>query len=279
MIEMNRLGFVTQPNLQLKNSESDPNRRCYMKSLYAMIIIYLCAPLAFGAIDDSLVLHLAFDEGSGDKISDDSMYSNHGALVGKAEWVAGKSGKGIVFNINGDSVIVKNSDSLSITMAITMEMWVKLGGGAEIKQAGIEKGGWEGGEYSIYPFYEGGTVIQFFDLPAACGDAVIKGKSIQDNQWHYMAGTWDGSKISLYIDGDLERSGDCSGKLLRSAQPVYIGSRNGGERFLVGTVDEVRIYNRALTQDEVKKDMQTFGPLSVYPSQKLTTCWGDVKQQ
>lgn len=250
-----------------------------MKSLYAIIIIYLCVPFAFGAVDDSLVLHFAFDEGNGDEIFDDSMYSNHGSRIGKAKWVDGKSGKGIAFNVNGDSVMVKNSDSLCMTKAITMEMWVKLGGGAEIKQAGIEKGGWETGEYSIYPFYEGGTVVQFFDLPAACGDAGVKGKSIQDGEWHYLVGTWDGKIISLYIDGELERSVPCEGEIKRSAQSVHIGSRNGGERFLVGTVDEVRIYNRALTQDEVKKDMRTFGPLSVYPSQKLTTCWGEVKQQ
>jgi len=278
MIEMNRLGFVTQPNLQLKNSESDPNRRCYMKSLYAMIIIYLCAPLAFGAIDDSLVLHLAFDEGSGDKISDDSMYSNHGALVGKAEWVAGKSGKGIVFNINGDSVIVKNSDSLGMTTAITMEMWVKLGGGAEIKQAGIEKGSaWIDGEYNLAPLYNAGSILQIKDLPADCADQNV-GSNIQDNAWHFIAGTWDGTAIKLYIDGNLDKEMPCAGTILTNTEPMFIGARGGTARFIIGALDEIKVYNYALSAEELARDMENpHAVTAVNQDDKLATAWGSVK--
>ena len=104
------------------------------------------------------------------------------------------------------------------------------------------------------------------------------GPGIQDNKWHYVSGTWDGKVISLYIDGELETSGKCDGKLKRSNQSVHIGSRLASERFLTGVVDEVRIYNRALTQAEIKKDMQSFGPLAVSPSGNLAICWGEVKR-
>jgi len=247
---------------------------------FYFIILFTCLFLIVQvcmAADDSLVLHFTFDEGAGVTANDDSAYQNHGNLIGKPKWVEGKSGKAISFNAGGDSVEVSSSDSVDITKAITMEMWVKTPAGGDVKQTGIERGGWEVGEYSIYPVYEGGTVIQFFDLPAACGDAGIRGRGIQDDKWHYVTGTWDGINISLYIDGELEKSGGCEGKLNSGNRPVYIGSRNGGERFLTGIVDEVRIYNRALTQAEVKKDMQTFGPLAVNPLKKLAICWGEVK--
>jgi len=246
---------------------------------FCAVLMFLFVSTAMGMVDDSLVLHLTFDEGGGDEIADDSIYSNHGAINGTPKWVAGKSGTALEFDGGGDSVEILSSDSLNITNSITMEMWVKAPVGGEIKQAGIEKGGWEIGGCSLYPVYEGGTVVQFFDLPPACGDAGIRGRGIQDDQWHYVAGTWDGTTISLYIDGELETSGKCAGKLKTSNQAVHIGSRLARERFLTGTVDEVRVYNRALTQAEIKKDMQTFGALDVSPLQNLAICWGEVKRR
>jgi hypothetical protein len=246
-----------------------------------LVLLFTSASTGLTMPDDSLVLHLTFDEGAGDIVIDDSIYENSGELMGSPKWVDGKFGKALEFDGGGDSVEIPNSDSLCMTQSITMSMWVKTQGLGEVKQAGIEKGGWEVGEYSIYPVYEGGTVVQFFDLPPACGDAGIRGSGINDDQWHYLVGTWDGETISLYIDGELDTSGNCAGELQKNNKSLHIGSRLGGleaePRALNGIVDEVRIYNRALTQDEIKKDMETFGEISVNTSKNLTICWGQVK--
>ena len=244
-----------------------------------IVLLCLFSLAATGIADDSLVLYFTFDEGSGDDVIDVSDYINNGVLVGDPEWVAGKFGTALAFDGVGDSVEIPSSDSLNATDGITMSMWVKAPAGGGIKQAGIEKGGWEVGEYSIYPVYEGGTVIQFFDLPPACGDAGVRGPSLQDDQWHYFVGTWDGELISLYIDGKLASSGACDGSLMESAGAVHIGSRlAAGDRFLTGAVDEVRIYNRGLSEAEINEDMETFGGLAVFPSRNLATCWGGLKR-
>jgi hypothetical protein len=242
-----------------------------------MAFLYLFSSTAMAIPDDTLVVHLTFDEGDGEDVFDDSIYGNSGIIRGNPRWVSGKSGTALEFDGGGDSVEIFSSDSVNVTNAITMEMWVKTQGGAEVKQAGIEKGSWQLGEYSLYPVYEGGTVVQFFDLPPACGDAGVRGPGIQDDEWHYVAGTWDGTTISIYINGELEASGKCEGELKASNQSVHIGSRLAGERFLTGTVDEVRIYSRALTQEEIKKDMNTFGELAVSPAQRLAAFWGNIK--
>lgn len=248
-------------------------------SCVMMIFVCLSISTAMGIPDESLVLHLTFDEGKGNTVADDSIHKNNGSIMGDAKWVNGKFGSALAFDGAGDTVEIKHADILNTTTAVTMEMWVKTQGGAEVKQAGIEKGDWALGEYSIYPVYEGGTVVQFFDLPPACGDAGIRGRSIQGDEWHYLAGVWDGKKIYLYINGELERSGECAGTLKTNNQGLYIGSRLGNQRFLTGTVDEVRLYNRALTQAEIQKDMETFGKYAVSPSGKLSVCWGEVKQK
>ncbi len=146
--------------------------RIYIRLLAVLVFSGLFTLTAMGMVDDSLVLYLTFDEGSGDEITDHSVHGNHGTIKGSPKWVDGKSGAALEFDGGGDSVEIASSDSLNITSSLTMEMWVSVPVGGEVKQAGIEKGGWEVGEYSLYPVYEGGTVVQFFDLPPACGDAV-----------------------------------------------------------------------------------------------------------
>jgi len=246
-------------------------------SLMITSLVLSFSPSGKAATDESLVLHFTFDEGEGNTVVDNSIHQNNGTIIGAPEWVDGKFGKSLAFDGTGDTVEIPHDDSLNTTTALTMELWVKAPGGGEVKQAGIEKGIWAAGGYSLYPVYEGGTVVQFFDLPPACGDAAIKGPGIQDNEWHYIAGVWDGDTISLYIDGELESSGGCGGTLKTNNQGLYIGSRVGNERFLTATVDEVRVYNRALTQSEIKKDMETFGPSPVSPASKLATTWGRIK--
>ena len=130
----------------------------------------------------------------------------------------------------------------------------------------------------MYPVYGGGTLAQFNDLPDGCDDEGVGPDIRGDGGWHHLAAVWDGKIIYLYIDGKETRVTPCAGELGTNVRDVYIGSRNGGERFLIATVDEVRIYNRALTPEEIALDMETSG-LSVSPIEKMAVSWGKVKQQ
>ena len=247
-------------------------------SWFVLAFVCLFAVTARGALDESLVLYLTFDEGEGNIVADASSYHNNGVMKGDPSWVAGKAGFALEFDGDGDTVEIAHDDSLNITTAVTMEMWVKTAGGEEDYQAGMEKGAWEAGEYSLYPVYEGPkTVVQFADLPGDCADQ-NKGRDIRDNEWHHLAATWDGATISLYLDGELDKSSACAGQLGTNTKSLCIGSREGEKRFLTGTVDEVRLYNRALTQEEIQNDMETFAePSSVSPLEKLAVCWGKLK--
>jgi len=252
--------------------------------IFATVVFILSIGITVGMADNSLVLYLTFDEDDGAIVKDLSSYNNNGSIVGNPIQVEGIFESALEFNGTTDSVEIPDSNSLAITKAITLEMWVKLpNDGANTNNVGIEKGGWEPGEYSLYVFYVpgNGTAMQFRDLPEACADANsgFLGPNLKDDQWHHIAGTWDGKVISLYTDGDLSMSVDCgTGPLQRNKNPVYIGARNGSERFLKGIVDEVRIYDRALSESEIKKDMETLGGLSVSPSGKLAVLWGEVRQ-
>jgi hypothetical protein len=235
-----------------------------------------------GAVDNSLVLYLTFDEGGAAK--DLSSHRNDGNIKGDPKQVEGIFGSALELNGTTDSVEIPQDESLDITDAVTLEMWVKLpADGVNSNNVGIEKGGWEPGEYSLYAFYVpgNGTAMQFNDLPVACADANSGhlGPNLKDDQWHHIAGTWDGKVISVYTDAELSVSVDCAGGPLQTNnKSVYIGARNGNDRLLKGVVDEVRIYNRALSEAEIKTDMETLGGLSVSSSGKLAVSWGKVKQ-
>jgi len=245
--------------------------------------MFLLTNMAVSMVDNSLVLYLTFDADEGNTVKDLTSNHNDGDIKGNPKKVDGIFGSALKFNGTTDSVEIPHNASLNMTNTVTMEMWVNLdAGGPDTNQVGIEKGGWEAGEYSLYAHYNPGnkSAVQFFDLPVACGDANSGnlGQDIKDGNWHHLAGVWDGKNIYIYTDGKLDLSWECGGKLNTNSKSVYIGARNGAERLLQGIVDEVRLYNRALSEAEVKTDMETFGKLSVSPLAKLAACWGIVKQ-
>jgi len=254
--------------------------------IFISLIIFICLSIntAKAQVDDSLVLHLIFDEGENDTVMDYSNYNNDGSIKGDPKWVDGKSGFALQFDGSDDSVEIPHADSLNMTDAVTIEMWVKLDAdGPNSNQVGIEKGGWEAGEYSLYAFYVpgNGTAMQFKDLPENCGDANSGhlGQNIKDGKWHHIAGSWDGNTINIYTDGELDDSWECNGgNLAENSKSIYVAARNGNDRLLKGVVDEIRVYNRSLSQAEIQSDMETFGPSSaISPSEKVSVCWGKLK--
>lgn len=233
--------------------------------------------LSVSAICDAqeLVLHLSFDALEGDIAMDSSEFGNDATFKGSPELIEGVFGTAMAFDGKTSGQIPDHA-SLDITDGITIEFWAMLEGGEAI-QSGVEKGtAWVSGLYNLAALYNGGTILQFFDLPEACNDDNI-GPSIQDGEWHFLAGTWDGDTIQLYIDGEMEAEMVCKGKLIPNDDPLFIGARGGSGRFLTGALDEVKVYNYALTKDELLLDMESPVPLHVDAQDKLATLWARLK--
>ena len=250
-----------------------------MKAL-AMSMMMVFVTFAWGIscyAANELVLYLSFDEGAGSIAQDSSQFGNDCILKGNPQWIDGQFGKALEFD-GATWGEVPDSDSLDLTDAMTIEAWVKLYGGGEGTQNAVEKGSaWIEGEYNLAALYSNGTILQMRDLPEECNDDNI-GSSIQDQQWHFLAGTWDGGTIRLYIDGNPGSEMSCAGALLTNDEPMFIGARAGTERFLVGALDEVKIYNYALSEAELARDME-FPVTAVEPSGNLATTWGMIKAQ
>ena len=222
-----------------------------------------------------LVLHLPFDALKGKVANDLSEFGNDVTFKGSPKLQDGVFGKAL--KLDGKTYgEIADHDSLDIVDGITIEFWAIVEGG-DSTQSGVEKGrSWGPGLYNLAANYHGSsTLLQFFDLPDQCDDENA-GPGIQDGKWHFLAGTWDGKTIRLYIDGKLEAEMKCAGELTPNADPLFIGARGGQKRFLTGALDEIKVYNYALTEEELLQDM-TDPTQAVDAKDKLATLWGRLK--
>ena len=240
-----------------------------------LLILAMCliGPLFTGTADD-LVLHLSFDGDSGNTATDLSGFGNDATFMGNPQWVPGKFGQAVQFD-GATWGEVPDDPSLDITDALTIEVWALVEPGGDAIQSAVEKGSaWKEGEYNLAALYNGGSLLQARDLPAACADTNI-GTSIQDGEWHFLAGTWSGSEIKLYVDGTLDVEMPCAGTLLTNDDPLYIGARGGTGRFLIGALDEIKVYDYALTDDAILRDMENV--TAVESQGKLAVTWASIK--
>ncbi|MCD6505923.1 LamG domain-containing protein [Candidatus Poribacteria bacterium] len=254
------------------------------------LIRYLVAALLLGAVlypgveakpPKDLVLYLSFDEVKGKTVIDLSSYGNDAEMKGDVKISEGKFGKAVELDGTDDYLVVKNHPSLQLTTAITISCWVKITGGPNDRQSAVEKEpAWQAGEYNLIPVYDGAVLFQANDLPDHCDDEGAVG-NVKDGKWHFVAGTWDGKVIRTYIDGDMVGERECAGKLEKGSGDLFIGSRGGTSRFLWGLIDEVKIYSRALSKEEIKADMENprHNVAPVQPSGKLALTWGRLKRR
>ena len=229
--------------------------------------------------DDSLVLYLSFDKLEGKKVTDHSNHGNHGETQGKPELVKGKFGNALKFNGTSDWVVIPHHESLTVDEDVTVMAWINTE-----RHEGPGGARWQGilaksnGPRS-YSFY---TEIPSTGLHFSVGGSgsVSTGKVKLDEWQHVVAQIEDGAHI-YYING--EPAGDFPGKNPAPGKAytadALVGKTHEGSREFLGLIDEVRIWNRALTEDEVKKqmDMGFDDIFAVDARNKLATTWGTLK--
>lgn len=212
-------------------------------------------PISVLANANGLVAAYAFEEGSGTTVSDISGNSI-GGYMSNATWSAtGRYGKGVTFGANS-MVVVPENPLLDITGPLSLEAWVKPTTAATNWENIILKGGPNTAlSYILNGFGMPSLNPSFFVSPAAAG--VFSPAPLPLNAWTHVAGTYDGSTVKIYTNGVLAASFAQTGQIAASTDGLFIGGNPYYGHHFIGTIDEVRIYNRALSAGEVQTDMNS----------------------
>jgi len=205
----------------------------------------------------ALVAHWRFDEREGRVAGDFSGNALDGVLQGDATWEVGRVGGGLLFDGDGDYVECGDSALFDIRDEITVAAWIKVSGFSGFCQTVIAKGPQS---WRLQRFWR--THLIEFSCEGVNAETnsfgcVVGNTRVDDGQWHHVAGTYDGSRLSLYIDGRLDNFEFAfGGKIALNDRDVRIGDTTDqlykGARYWSGLIDDVRIYNQALTEAEIK---------------------------
>jgi hypothetical protein len=71
-------------------------------------------------------------------------------------------------------------------------------------------------------------------------------------EWHNIVAVWDGTVGKIYLDGRLEASASMASSIPASDRSVLVGKADNDTVYLKGTIDDIRIYNRVLSEEEIR---------------------------
>ena len=249
-----------------------------------IFISLMFAGLSYAKIDaESIIGMWLFDEGKGDIAKDLSGNRNDGKLMNDPAWGKGKIGSALTFDGKTNYVEVSDSSSLDVSTEVSISLWVYIlnfgtSSGDDViidKMCSDPKGAFEILNFSANEL-EGR-----FTLTSGTTIRLQSGLKPPDKSWHHYASTFKSGEQQLYFDGKAVADSSQTGTLIQNDLPIHIGKGVERNYHFDGMIDEVGIFNVALTENDIQTIMNKglSGATAVSLTGKLTTTWGDLKQQ
>ncbi len=197
-------------------------------------------------IDSGLVAAYSFDEGAGTTAADSSANSNS-AVIANATWTTkAKFGKALSFDGKNSFLTAGVAGLPDLNAPKTISCWLYFMGGAGQSQSVFALAN-ESQQASVRQEFRSSQVgmLQYE------GTWLVAASSPSAKNWHHFAYTFDGTENRFYIDGQPISSSTIKPRAARVAS-FQIGRWITGSEYFKGTVDEVRVYSRALTLEEIR---------------------------
>jgi outer membrane protein assembly factor BamB len=206
------------------------------------------------AASSGLVAAYGFDEGSGTTVTDASGNGNNGTMTSATWSTSGKYGKALQFNGTSARVTIPDGASLHLTGGMTLEAWVN---------PSTVNANWRDVVYKGNDNYYLSATSTNSSRPDA---GLIAGGSYADafgtsalatKTWSFLTETYDGSTVRLYVNGTQVASTAHTGAIATSSNPLQIGGDSIYGQYFAGLIDNVRVYNTALSAVQIQSDMNT----------------------
>ncbi|QQS15465.1 MAG: fibronectin type III domain-containing protein [Candidatus Moraniibacteriota bacterium] len=221
-------------------------------------------------VSDSLMLGLNFNEGSGTTTEDVSGHTNTGALQNGTSWnTTGKYSDSLTFDGVDDLVNIGNPSTLNLTSSLTLSAWVyptSFSGDRDI----ITKVNDSSSDYHLQETNSGQIQVGFSS--GGIWYTATTTTTLSLNTWTHVTGIFDDTNntLTVYLNGvQSTQSTNITATLQSSTNPVHVGMGWSNQSWN-GRIDDVRIYNTALTQSEIQTDMNT--PLTTGGTSTPTSC-------
>jgi hypothetical protein len=250
--------------------------------ILSLVLSGLCAASWSVEPDDPALVGLwLLDEGEGDSLVDSS--GNENDAIGDFDWGDGKFGGGIV--IAAGTISVPTSDSInSITEALTVAAWFRIDADSN---TGIRR---QNG-FLLEDQSDTEPIPNSFSFRIWTTSGISPGiygtTELEQGKWYHLAGTYDGEVMRLYVNGVEEQGvtdnvggeldGTWDGDIQTPANELQL--KYGAEEYF-GAMDEIVLFNRALSADEIKQLARGWANLAVPVDRqcKLSTTWGGIKE-
>lgn len=240
-------------------------------------------------IEDGLIGYWSFNKDTvkGNTVKD--VWGDQDAeMIGKLQIVEGKFGEAVRLE-GGAGARVQITDDIKKaelpTEEMTVELWVW-------DEQFIEWGGYMVAVQDNGAFEKGwliGTRWKAFSFALSSdgaddGDGLLtylnSANTYDVNEWHHVVGTYDGKEMKIYVDGKLEGTSSVQSGVINYPDRIFFSMgayKDDNEDFVhKGMIDEVRLYDRALSEKEVSNNLKAEG-LAVEAAGKLSLTWGQIK--
>lgn len=256
--------------------------------LFMMCVVFLSLTLSVPsfALINGLVGAWTFDDDSGGKVKDVSGNGFDGELAGNAKIdKAGKFGSAVSTDGTEAYVMIPDNDAFEFNGDFTIACWIQNDtpptDNSSFVTKGYHKTAAAGGDakpwYLVY-FLKTGTVDFFLRDTNAVNSRAVGATLVNDGKWHHILGMKDGAEVKIYIDGKEDG--------VAAAVDAVYGKNDlplvfmvHYDRWFKGMIDEVAVFNKALSKQEIELTMGGLSKniLAVSPKSKLTSTWGSLK--
>jgi hypothetical protein len=211
-------------------------------------------PLANGILDDSVVGYWKFD-GDVEDATGNSNMTNSGTVP--ATGILGEDAGAMDFGPGNNYVQISNNSKVAgLSKTMTAMGWVYSdqtpAGGLFYNNNACGTG---------FALVVHSAAKGYFKLGGCPGYDLPGNTSLSSGAWHHVAGTYDGTRMALYVDGKLDATLDASNALVPSSHPVSIGANDTlDSSWQNGKLDDLLIFNRALSPDEIETYYRSMAP-------------------